>query len=238
MNNKILISIFALNVEKFIEQLFLDLDEHGHLDKEIICLNNNSSDKTKEKIVELKDKFKISNCHLISHKTNLGYGYNKKVSFDYAIDNNFKKILFIHGDNQYPASGLSEMISLLEDSSLVYGSRFLKKESVKKNMPLIKYLINPLFTKIINIISGENFTEYFSGFRGYCMKDVKKIRYKDLSDEYIFEQQLMFEMIKSKMKITEFGIPTVYDEQKSKIPAISYTLSLFFNVIFYFFIKR
>lgn len=238
MDNKILISIFTLNVEKFIGQLFLELKNSGHLDKEIICLNNNSSDNTEKILIELKEKLNLPNCHIISHESNLGYGYNKKFSFDYAIKHDFKKILFIHGDNQYPASGLTKMIELLENNSLVFGSRFLNKDSVKENMPLIKYIANPLFTKIINIFSGNSFSEYFSGFRGYCIKDIKVINYKTLSNDYIFEQQLMFEMIKRKMKISEFSIPTVYDNQKSEIPAVSYTISLFLNMIYYFVYKK
>ena len=64
------------------------------------------------------------------------------------------------------------------------------------------------------------------------------IKYKKLSNDYIFEQQLMFEIIKHKMKISEFSIPTVYDNQKSEIPPISYTISLFLNVIYYFIFKK
>jgi GT2 family glycosyltransferase len=49
MSGSILISIFTFNVEKFIESLFVDLKKYKHLDKEIICLNNNSSDNTIKK---------------------------------------------------------------------------------------------------------------------------------------------------------------------------------------------
>ena len=139
MSGSVLISIFTFNVEKFIESLFIDLKKYKHLDKEIICLNNNSSDNTIKIINKLKKKMDIPNLKIISHKKNMGYGYNKKISFDYAINNNFKKIIFIHGDNQYPASGINQMIKLLDRSTLSYGSRFLNKDSVKKNMPKIKY---------------------------------------------------------------------------------------------------
>ena len=153
MTNNILISVFTFNVENFIESLFVDLKKYGHLDKEIICLNNNSSDNTVKKINQLKTKMRISNLKIISHSSNMGYGYNKKISFDYAVNNNFDKIIFIHGDNQYPASGINEMVRLLDICTLAYGSRFLNKVSVKQNMPKIKYFANPLLTKIINFLA-------------------------------------------------------------------------------------
>ena len=236
--NKTLISIFTFNVEEFIGELFLELKKYKHLDKEIICLNNNSTDKTISKIKNLKNEFNIKSLKIISHKKNMGYGYNKKVSFDYAIKNNFNKIVFIHGDNQYPASGINKMIKLLNKNSLVYGSRFLNKVSVKKNMPTIKYFANPFLTKIINFLSNQNYSEYFSGFRGYKVEDLKKIKYHKLSNSWIFEQQMMFEIIKKKMNIGEFMIPTVYGDQVSLVPPIRYCITLAISVFYYFIFKR
>jgi glycosyltransferase involved in cell wall biosynthesis len=238
MSGSILISIFTFNVEKFIESLFVDLKKYKHLDKEIICLNNNSSDNTVKIINKLKKKMDIPNLKIISHKKNMGYGYNKKISFDYAINNNFKKIIFIHGDNQYPASGIKQMIKLLDRSTLSYGSRFLNEDSVKKNMPKIKYFANPILTKIINILAKKNYSEYFSGFRGYNVSDLSKINYSNLSNSWIFEQQMMFEIIKKKMKIKEFMIPTVYGAQVSLVPPIRYCVRLFCSIFYYFVLKR
>lgn len=238
MSKDILISIFTFNVEEFIESLFLDLKKYNHLEKEIICLNNNSSDNTVKKINELKISMNIPNLKIISHQTNMGYGYNKKVSFDYAINNNFKKIIFIHGDNQYPAAGIDEMISLLDKSSLAYGSRFLNAESVKKNMPKIKYIANPILTNIINFLAKKNYSEYFSGFRGYNVSDLSRINYHNLSNSWIFEQQMMFEIIKRKMNIEEFVIPTVYGNQVSLVPPIRYCIALSISVFYYFILKR
>ena len=64
MSNNILISIFTFNVVDFIESLFIDLKKYNHLEKEIICLNNNSSDNTVKKINELKVSMNIPNLKL------------------------------------------------------------------------------------------------------------------------------------------------------------------------------
>lgn len=238
MNNDVLISIFTLNVSEFIESLFLDLKKYDLIQYSIICINNNSSDSTVDVINNLKVKMNIKNLKVISHNKNMGYGYNKKVSFDYAIKNNFEKIIFIHGDNQYPASGVDEMMRLLDSHSLVYGSRFLDLDSVKENMPKLKYFANPFFTKIINLVSGNQYSEYFSGFRGYRVKELSRIKYDNLSNDFVLDQQMMFEMINKGLSIAEFKIPTVYGNQVSKVPPIMYTLSLFKNIVFYFILKK
>lgn len=238
MNNDVLISIFTLNVSEFIESLFLDLKKYDLIHYSIICINNNSSDGTVDVINSLKVKMNIKNLKVISHDKNMGYGYNKKVSFDYAIKNNFEKIIFIHGDNQYPASGIDEMMRLLDSNSLVYGSRFLDLDSVKENMPKLKYFANPFFTKIINLVSGNHYSEYFSGFRGYRVKELSRIKYDNLSNDFVLDQQMMFEMINKGLSIAEFKIPTVYGNQVSKVPPIMYTLSLFKNILFYFILKK
>ena len=238
MNNDVLISIFTLNVSEFIESLFLDLKKYKLINYSIICINNNSSDDTVNVINKLIDKMNIKNLEIISHSKNMGYGYNKKVSFDYAIKNNFKKIIFIHGDNQYPASGIDEMMRLLETHSLAYGSRFLDLDSAKENMPKLKYFANPFFTKIINFVSGNNYSEYFSGFRGYRVQELNNINYEHLSNDFVLDQQMMFEMITKGLSIAEFKIPTVYGNQVSKVPPIMYTLSLFKNILLYFILKK
>ena len=105
-------------------------------------------------------------------------------------------------------------------------------------MPKIKYIANPILTKIINVLASQKYSEYFSGFRGYKVSDLKRFNYQNLSNSWIFEQQMMFEIIKKKMKIEEFMIPTVYGDQVSLVPPIRYCISLFLSLFYYFIFKR
>ena len=95
-----------------------------------------------------------------------------------------------------------------------------------------------MFSKIINFVSGQKYSEYFSGFRGYRVQDLINIKYSNLSNQFVFDQQMMFEIIKKNMKISEFKIPTVYSDRESTLPPIKYTISLFINIFFYFILKR
>ena len=84
----------------------------------------------------------------------------------------------------------------------------------------------------------RKFTEYFSGFRGYNIAEIKKIKFDNLSDKWIFEQQLQFRVMKKNMNIEEFPIQTVYDNQVSNLPPIRYCLEVIINSIVFAFFKK
>ena len=52
----------------------------------------------------------ISGVEVIKNKNNLHMGGNQKVVYKYAIENNAVIIIVLHGDNQYDASKIPEMI--------------------------------------------------------------------------------------------------------------------------------
>ena len=81
---KILILITAFNVEKFIESVILRLPKtlnSEELYTEILIIDDASHDKTKEKIISIKEKYIDYNITCLSNKINLGYGGNQKVGF-------------------------------------------------------------------------------------------------------------------------------------------------------------
>ena len=238
MNEKILISVFCYNVGQFIFDVLEKIYSSSHHDTSIIIINDYSKDNTIPEIYRFIEKYKSKNIEIINNKKNMGYGYNYKISFNFAINHNYNKIIFIHGDGQYPPSQIAKMSELLSSNALVFGSRFLNLLSVKENMPFKRFFANRMLTIFINLIFRKNFTEYFSGFRGYNVSEIKKIKFNDLSDKWIFEQQLQFRMVNKKMKIEEFPIQTVYDNQVSNLPPIKYCLEVIINSILFAFFKK
>ena len=238
MNKKILISVFCYDVGEFIFDVLEKIYSSSHQDTSIITINDFSKDNTISEIYRFIEKHKSKNIEIISNEKNMGYGYNYKSSFNYAIKHNYEKIIFIHGDGQYPPSQINKMSELLTLNTLVFGSRFLNFLSVKENMPLKRFTANRVLTIFINLLFRRKFTEYFSGFRGYNIAEIKKIKLDDLSDKWIFEQQLQFRVIKKNMNIEEFPIQTVYDNQVSNLPPIRYCLEVIINSIVFAFFKK
>ena len=238
MNKKILISVFCYNVGEFIFDVLEKIYSSGHQDTSIITINDFSKDNTISEIYRFIEKHKSKNIEIINNEKNMGYGYNYKFSFNFAIKNNYEKIIFIHGDGQYPPGQINNMSELLTSNALVFGSRFLNLLSVKENMPLKRFLANRVLTIFINLLFRRKFTEYFSGFRGYNIAEIKKIKFNDLSDKWIFEQQLQFRVMKKNMNIEEFAIQTVYDNQVSNLPPIRYCLEVIINSLVFAFFKK
>ena len=238
MNKKILISVFCYNVEEFIFDVLEKIYSSGHQDTSIITINDFSKDNTISEIYRFIEKHKSKNIEIINNERNMGYGYNYKFSFNFAIKRNYEKIIFIHGDGQYPPSQINKMSELLTSNTLVFGSRFLNFLSVKENMPMKRFVANRILTIFINSVFRKSFSEYFSGFRGYNISEIKKVKFDDLSDKWIFEQQLQFRLINKKMKIEEFPIQTVYDNQVSNLPPIRYCLEVIINSVLFAFFKK
>jgi len=225
-------------VGQFIFDVLEKIYSSSHYDTSIVIINDYSKDNTISEIYRFIEKHKSKNLEVINNKKNMGYGYNYKLSFDFAIKNNYEKIIFIHGDGQYPPSQITKMSGFLNSNTLVFGSRFLDLSSVKENMPASRLFANRVLTTFINLIFRKKFTEYFSGFRGYKISDIKQIQFENLSSNWIFEQQLQFIIMNKNMKIEEFPIQTVYENQVSTLPPIRYCLEVVVNAIIFAFFRK
>ena len=131
MNKEILISIFCYNVGEFVFDVLEKIYSSNHHNTSVILINDFSNDNTISEIYRFIEKHKSKNLEVINNKKNMGYGYNYKLSFDFAIKNNYEKIIFIHGDGQYPPSQITKMSGFLNSNTLVFGSRFLKSSKVE-----------------------------------------------------------------------------------------------------------
>lgn len=238
MNKEILISVFCYNVGEFIFDVLEKIYSSNYQDTSVILINDCSNDNTISEIHRFIEKRKSKNLEIINNEKNMGYGYNYKLSFNFAIKNNYKKIIFIHGDGQYPPEQITQMSAFLDTNSLVFGSRFLNVKSVRENMPMTRLFANRSLTNFINLLFKKKFTEYFSGFRGYKVSEIKQVQFKDLSNNWIFEQQLQFILMNKDMKIKEFPIETVYENQVSNLPPVKYCLEVIINSVIFAFFKK
>lgn len=234
INSKsILICIFSYNVENYIFNVFKKLKKYNHIKKNILFINDGSSDNTKFIIEKIKKKNIRSSIYIINNKKNLGYGENYKIAIRFSLKKKIKNIIFLHGDDQYPVSKIDKLIYFLKKNDLVFGSRISNVKSSRKNMPRIKLVVNIILTKFINLIFGVNYSEYFSGFRGFKLEKLKNLNLNNLSNSYPIEQEIHYIFIKKKYRISEFPIPTVYDGQISRIPPISYVLTILIKALQY-----
>ncbi|NRT13137.1 glycosyltransferase family 2 protein [Flavobacterium sp. 14A] len=177
-----------------------------------------SDDCSPEGIIDLTDYLSES-IVLIKQSKNLGYGGNQKFLYDYALKNNFKFIIMIHGDLQYSPSLIPSMITMLKFAKydFVIGSRILGGNCIKKGMPIPKYVANRLLTLFQNTLTGYKLSEYHTGLRAYRSSTLRKIQYHKFSNNFLFDNQVIIGIINEKLAIGEVSCTTKYDINSSSI---------------------
>lgn len=175
-----------------------------------------SDDHSKDDIATIVGKFPVT---FVSQDINLGYGGNQKFLYDYAVKNNFRYIVMVHGDFQYTPRLIPSMVSLMAYANydFVFGSRILGGDAIKNGMPVLKYIANRALTLMQNIITGYKLSEYHSGLRGYKIKTLKEVDFGSFSNNFLFDNQMLLSIIKNKRLIGEVSCTTKYDVHSSSI---------------------
>jgi glycosyltransferase involved in cell wall biosynthesis len=157
--------------------------------------------------------------HTIAHARNLGYGGNQKTCYKTAIEMGADIVIMLHPDYQYTPKLITAMASLLADGlfDCVLGSRILGVGALKGGMPLYKYISNRLLTATQNIIINYKLSEYHTGYRGYTREVLTALPLQHNSDDFIFDNQMLCQIIYGHYRIGEITCPTLYRDDSSSI---------------------
>jgi len=239
MSKKLLIFIPAYNNERHIEQV-LDLIPFDEIIEkinyyEVLVSDDNSVDFT-SKIVENYQKINPDkNIKLISQNKNLGYGGNQKFAYNYALANSFDIVIMLHGDLQYSPLLITKVVApiMSENFDCVLGSRMInKKSALKGKMPLYKFFGNIGLTFMQNILLGQKLSEYHTGLRAYKVDALKLIPFNYNNNGFLFDTDILIQIIDNKMSIDEISIPTHYGIEYCNVNVIKYGLEVLFATIF------
>jgi glycosyltransferase involved in cell wall biosynthesis len=209
--NVIAIVLPAYNAEKTLESTFheipFDIVDH------VILVDDRSFDKT----VELARKLGIR--YIIEHSENKGYGGNQKTCYDKALEINADIIVMLHPDYQYTPKLIHSMCYLIANNvyKVVMGSRILGKGALKGGMPYYKYVANRILTLIQNILMNKKLSEYHTGYRAFSAEVLRNINYSLNSDDFIFDNQMIAQILWAGYDIAEITCPTRYFEEASSI---------------------
>ena len=121
----------------------------------------------------------------------------------------------------------------------VTGSRLFKgSASVKKgNMPFYKMIGNIFLKKFFNFLFKTNFTDAHSGLWAYNLNFLKNGKFKNLADNFNFDQDFRFLCMLNKMNIKEIFIKTKYGDERSQLHVI-YALRFLYNSIKFFLFNK
>ena len=212
LNNKnIVVVMLAYNAASTLEKTYNELP-HDIVD-EVIVVDDKSYDNTSEVARNLGIK------HVIRHEKNTGYGGNQKSCYKAALDLGADVVIMLHPDYQYTPKLCTAMASILSqgifDCSL--GSRILGKGALKGGMPLHKYISNRILTAFQNFLMGYKLSEYHTGYRAFTREVLERLPFEDNSDNFLFDNQMLAQIIYAGFDIGEVTCPTRYDEDSSSI---------------------
>ena len=162
---------------------------------------------------------KLPQTVVVEHKKNLGYGGNQKTCYAEALKNNADIVVMVHPDYQYTPQLIPAMVSLIANGlyHCVLGSRILGGGALKGGMPLWRYVSNRFLTIFQNILVGAKLSEYHTGYRAYSRELLESIPYKTNSDDFVFDNQILMQVLKKGYVMAEISCPTKYFNDASSI---------------------
>jgi glycosyltransferase involved in cell wall biosynthesis len=161
---------------------------------------------------------KLLNIQVVVHRQNTGYGGNQKTCYDTALAEGAEVVVMLHPDYQYDATCIPDLIApiLGGEADMMLGSRFLG-DPLAGGMPRWKYVANRFLTEAQNRVYGLRMSEYHTGFRAYSRRVLEAIDYHANSDDFVFDQELVGQVVRSGFRIGEIPVPTRYFAEASSV---------------------
>ena len=210
-NKKVVVVLPAYNAAKTLENTLREIPM-DLVDELILC-----DDASKDNTAALARNLGIQ--HVIQHPVNRGYGGNQKSLYNKALELNADIVIMLHPDYQYTPKLIPSMVNIIGEDlfPVVLGSRILGKGALKGGMPLYKYIANRFLTGFQNLLNGYKLSEHHTGYRAFSRQVLEAIHYEGNSDDFIFDNQMLSQIIYKGFDIAEVTCPTKYFEEASSI---------------------
>lgn len=161
----------------------------------------------------------LDHAILHRHPSNRGYGANQKTCYELALNERADIIIMVHPDYQYTPKLIPAMVSLIASElyPCVIGSRILGGRALKEGMPFWRYIANRLLTFLSNILIGAKLSEYHTGYRAFSRKLLEQVPYEYNSDDFVFDNQMLAQIVWFGHTIGEISCPSKYFAEASSI---------------------
>lgn len=197
----------ALTLKRTYDEIPMDL-----VDEVILC-----DDASRDNTVELARQIGIR--HVLVHEQNKGYGGNQKTLYNKALELGGDIIIMLHPDYQYTPKLIPSMVNIIGEElyPVVLGSRILGRGALAGGMPLYKYIANRFLTFTQNLLVSYKLSEYHTGYRAFSREVLETIHFNANSDDFVFDNEMLSQIIYAGFHIAEVTCPTKYFEEASSI---------------------
>jgi glycosyltransferase involved in cell wall biosynthesis len=206
--SKVVVVMPAYNAAKTLHMTYADLPRD--MVDLVILVDDGSSDETAKIARQL-------GLELFIHDRNYGYGANQKTCYREALRAGADIVVMVHPDYQYDPTLLPEIIKPIQQgqADVVLGSRLMGTNPMRQGMPWWKYISNRFLTIAENTVFGLRLSEYHTGYRAFRREALESVNLDMNSDKFIFDQEIVAQLVNINMRIMEVPVPTRYFAQAS-----------------------
>jgi len=211
-NKKVIVVMPAYNAARTLQQTHAEVLAQDYVDQ-VIVVDDGSEDET----VAIAENLPNTVVHV--HPRNQGYGANQKTCYKLALEQGGDIIIMVHPDYQYTPMLIPAMVTMIGNGlyHCVLGSRILGGYALKGGMPLWKYVANRFLTLVENILLGAKLSEYHTGYRAFSRELLAQVPYGNNSDDFVFDNQMLAQVLWQGYTIAEVSCPTKYFPEASSI---------------------
>jgi glycosyltransferase involved in cell wall biosynthesis len=209
---KVVVVMPAYNAAKTVTQTVDEVREQGVVDKMILV-----DDKSRDETIAVASQLPGVTVH--AHEQNRGYGGNQKTCYRLALGAGADIVIMLHPDYQYTPKLIPAMASIIANGlhPCVLGSRILGGYSLRGGMPYWKYVSNRFLTFAENLMLGAKLSEYHTGYRAFSRELLETIDVSQNSDDFVFDNQMLAQILWHGFTIGEVSCPTKYFPEASSI---------------------
>lgn len=211
-SKKVIVVMPAYNAAKTLQDTHREVMEQGVVDL-VIVVDDGSRDET----VAIARALPQTIVHV--HDKNRGYGGNQKTCYRLALEQGADIVIMVHPDYQYTPLLIPAMASIIGNGlyHCVLGSRILGGQTLEGGMPAWKYIANRFLTGFSNLLMHAKLSEYHTGYRAFSRELLQRIDLEHNSDDFVFDNQMLAQILWHGYTIAEVTCPTKYFAEASSI---------------------
>jgi glycosyltransferase involved in cell wall biosynthesis len=184
----------------------------------VILVDDGSTDATLDVARQL-------GLEIFVHNRNYGYGANQKTCYAEALKAGADIVVMVHPDYQYDPRLVPEVVRPIQDGAadVVLGSRLKSGQALSGGMPWWKYVSNRFLTWVENTAFNLHLSEYHTGYRAYRREVLETVNFQLNADKFIFDQEIMAQVVEAGFRIAEVPVPTRYFAEASSASFVAST---------------
>lgn len=193
----------AYNAGATIERVIHELVKHGFKQKNIIVVDDGSTDATGTVALQ-------TGVRVMRHEKNMGKGAALKYGFLAARQQGLERVFTMDADGQHRCQDIHRLYTYGKDHDLVVGYR---KDTDK--MPALRKIVNRTTSLVISLLADAYVRDVQCGFRYVDLKLLDRIKLR--TNHYQTESEMIFKALRKGYRVGFFPVATVYGNEPSYI---------------------